>query len=79
MAGGRRQNIPLVQNRIHGGQTLHAVPDGVGENIAKVGKCSLLNIGNVPASLEIVHRGLRNGHRLNVLLGEKCQFGSCTC
>ena len=74
MAGGGRQNIPLVQNRIRGRETLHAVPDGVGENIAKVGKGSLLDIGNEPASLEIVLRGLRDSHWLNVLLGENASL-----
>ena len=74
MAGCDRKNIPLVQNRICRGQTLHAVPDGVGENIPKVAKVSLLNIGNEPVSLELVLRGLCNGHRLNVLLGENASL-----
>ncbi len=74
MAGSGGQNIFLGQNRTCGGQTLHThtVPDG--ENIAKVGKGLLLNIGNKPASLEIVPHGLLNSHRLDVLLSESASL-----
>ncbi len=46
----------------------------VEDRLFTLSKGSLLNIGNEPASLEIVLCGLRDGHWLNVLLGEKASW-----